>query len=170
MARLTGSGSISLLIDSPLRDLALAMRAVPTDIKREISKQTKSAARPIWSQETRERAATRIQQRVLVNSADVSVTARNVTFKAGSKGRLSSGVEVSRLARSAEFGMNPGKEIASKSKKGTPYTRAAGGTFGPNRRAGNVAYPAARGAIPRVASLWVQTARRTIHEAIEEVS
>ena len=170
MARLSGSGSISLLIDSPLRDLALAMRAVPTDIKREISARTKAAAKPIWSQETRERAATRVQQRVLVNSADVSVTARNVTFKSGGKGRLSSGVPVERLARSAEFGMNASKPISSKSKKGTAYTRTAGNTFGPNRRAGNVVYPAAREAIPRVASLWVQTARRTIHEAIEEVS
>ncbi|AZS40046.1 hypothetical protein CVS54_01368 [Microbacterium oxydans] len=168
MAR--GAGSISLLIDSPLRDLALAMRAVPTDVKKEIGSQTKKAGKPIWFEETRGRAATRIQQRVLVNSADVSVTARNITFKAGGKGRLSSGTEVPRLARSAEFGMNPGKQIASKSKKGKAYTRSAGNAFGPNRRAGNVAYPAAREAIPRVASLWVQTARRSIHEAIEEVS
>lgn len=146
------------------------MRAVPTDIKKEIGSQTKRAARPIWTEETRGRAATRLQQRVLVNSADVSVTARNVTFKSGGKGRLSSGTPVPTLARSAEFGMNPGKEIASKSKKGKAYTRRAGNTFGPNRRAGNVVYPAAREAIPRVASLWVQTARRTIHEAIEEVS
>lgn len=170
MARLKGSGSISLLIDSPLRDLALAMRAVPTDIKREIGKHTKAAARPIWKQETRERGMTRIQQRVLVDSADVSVTARNVTFSSGGKGRLSSGVPVSRLARAAEFGMNRGKQIRSTSKKGTAYTRTAGNTFGPNRSGGNVVYPAAREAIPRVASLWVQTARRSIHEAIEEVS
>lgn len=168
MARLSGSGSISLLIDSPLRDLALSMRAVPTDIKREISKHTKSAARPIWKQETRERAMTRVQQRVLVDSADVSVTARNVTFRAGGRGQLSSGVPVSRLARSAEFGMNASKPISSTSKKGKAYTRTAGNTFGPNRRGGYVTYPAAREAIPRVASLWVQTARRTIHEAIEE--
>ncbi|WP_341941729.1 hypothetical protein [Microbacterium sp. LWH10-1.2] len=98
------------------------------------------------------------------------MTARNITFKSGGKGRLSSGVPVSALARSAEFGMNSGKQIASTSKKGKAYTRSAGNTFGPNRRAGNVAFPAAREAIPRVASLWVQTARRTIHEALEEVS
>lgn len=167
MAR--GSGSISLLIDSPLRDLALSMRALPADIKREIGKQTKSEAKPIWLGETRERANTRVQQRVLVSSADVSVTARNVTFRSGGKGRLSSGTPVDRLARAAEFGMNSGKVITSTSKKGTEYTRTAGNSFGPNRRGGNVAFPAAREAIPRVASLWVQTARRTIHEAIEEV-
>lgn len=167
MAR--GAGSISLLIDSPLRDLALAMRAVPGDIKKEIGVQTKKAGKPIWFEETRGRADTRIQQRVLVDSADVSVTARNITFKSGGKGRLRSGTPIPRLARSAEFGMNPTKPITQKSKKGKEYTRAAGNAFGPNRRAGNVAYPAARDAIPRVASLWVQTARRTIHEAIEEV-
>lgn len=168
MAR--GAGSISLLIDSPLRDLALAMRAVPADIKKQIGQHTKAAAKPIWNQETRERGATRVQQRVLVSSADVSVTARNVTFRSGGKGRLKSGTPVERLARAAEFGMNPGKPIKSKSKKGKAYTRTAGNTFGPNRRGGNVVYPAAREAIPRVASLWVQTARRSIHEALEGVS
>lgn len=168
MAR--GTGSISLLIDSPLRDLALAMRAVPTDIKKEIGSQTKKAAKPIWFEETRGRAQTRVQQRVLVNSSDVSVTARNVTLKAGGKGRLSSGTPVERLARAAEFGMNASKPITQKSKKGKQYTRTAGSTFGPNRRGGYVAYPAAREAIPRLASLWVQTARRTIHERIEEVT
>ena len=132
MAR--GAGSISLLIDSPLRDLALAMRAVPADIKKQIGQQTKAAAKPIWFEETRGRAATRVQQRVLVNSADVSVTARNVTLKSGGKGKLSSGTPAALLARSAEFGMNPGKQIASKSKKGKAYTRSAGSTFGPNRR------------------------------------
>lgn len=145
------------------------MRAVPTDVKREIGKQTKAEAKPIWFEETRGRASTRIQQRVLVNSADVSVTARNVTFRTGGRGKLSSGTPAERLARAAEFGMNSGKVINSTSKKGKEYTRTAGNAFGPNRRGGNVAFPAAREAIPRVASLWVQTARRTIHEAIEEV-
>lgn len=168
MARLSGYGSISLLIDSPLRDLALAMRAVPTDIKREIGKATKAAAKPIWTEETRERGETRLQQRVLVSSADVNVSARNVVLRSGGRGKLANGTPVSRLARAAEFGMNPGKEIQSTSKTGTPYTRTAGAAFGPNT-AGNVVFPAARGAIPRLASLWVQTARRTIHESLEEV-
>jgi hypothetical protein len=64
--------------------------------------------------------------------------------------------------------MNASKPIRSKSKTGKAYTRTAGNAFGPNRRGGYVIYPAANAAIPRVASLWVQTARRTIHEALEE--
>lgn len=145
------------------------MRAVPGDIKKQIGQQTKAEAKPIWFEETRGRAQTRVQQRVLVNSADVSVTARNVTLKSGGKGKLSSGTPAAVLARSAEFGMNATKPIASKSKKGKAYTRTAGNTFGPNRRGGYVVYPAARDSIPRLASLWVSTARRSIHEALEEV-
>lgn len=163
-------GSISLLIDSPLRDLALAMRGIDADIKREIGRATKGAARAIWQDETRGRAVTRIQQRVLVNSAEVSVTARNVTLRAGGKGKLSDGTPVTRLVGASEFGMSADRRVATRSRKGKEYVRRAGNAFGPNRRAGNVAYPAATDAIPRVASLWVQTARRTIYEALEKVN
>ncbi len=163
------AGSISLLVDSPLRDLAFTMREVPTEVKRQIGKATKQAARPIWFQEVREHAHTRIQQRVLVNSADVSATARNVTLMSGAKGTLSSGTPVRTLVRSTEFGMNPGKRIAQKSAKGTTYERRAGNAFGPNRRGGYVVYPAVSDSLPRFASLWVQTTRRTVHESLEKV-
>lgn len=161
-------GRISLLIDSPLRDLALALRETPREVKTQISRHTKAEARPIWQGETRERGVTRLQQRALVSSADVSVTARNVTLMAGGKGKLRSGTPVASVARAAEFGMNPTKKITSRSKNGKAYTRRAGNAFGTNRRTGNVVHPAASGAVPRLVSLWVQTAYRTIHEAIEK--
>jgi len=164
------AGSISLLVDSPLRTLATVMRDVPTETKRQISAATKSAAKPIWFEETRARAGTRVQQRVLVDSADVSATARNVTLKSGGKGSLSTGTKATVLAGAAEFGMNPGKPIKSRSKKGKAYTRTAGNAFGPNRRKGYVVYPAAFDSIPRFASLWIQTAHRALYEADEKVN
>lgn len=163
------AGGISLLVDSPMRDLAFAMREVPTEVKRQIGRATKSEAKPIWFQEVREHAHTRLQHRVLVNSADVSATARNVTLISGARGTLSSGTPVRVLVRSTEFGMNYGKPIAQKSRKGKVYERRAGNAFGPNRRGGYVVYPAVSESLPRFASLWVQTAYRTIHEKVEEV-
>ena len=163
-------GRISLLLDSPLRDLAIAYRAVPAEVKKQINAHTKSAAEPIWKQETAERGTTRIQQRVLVDSARVGVTNRNVFLRSGAVGKLSSGVAVDRLATAAEFGRPDAAPIKSKSGKGTPYERKTGSLFGPRTRKGNVVHPAASDSIPRFASLWIQTAIRTLHEAGEEVS
>lgn len=162
------AGSISLLVDSPLVALAHAMRQATTDTKRFIGSETKKAAQPIWFEETRDRAGTRIQQRVLVNSARVGVTATNVTLKSGGVGKLSSGTPVVTLSSAAEFGMGAQKQIASRSKKGKAYTRSAGNAFGAPRRGGNVVYPAASASIGRFASLWIQTAHRALHEANEK--
>jgi hypothetical protein len=162
------AGSISLLVDSPLRDLAFTMREVPGELKKNISRSTKAEAQPIWFEETRDRAGTKLQQRVLVDSARVGVTARNVFLRSGAVGTLSSGTPVSLLAGPAEFGMNAATRIAQKSRKGKSYTRRAGDAFGVNKRQGNVVYLAASATLPRFASLWIQTAHRCLYEAEEK--
>lgn len=164
---MAGNGRISVLIDSPLRSMLLAMRTVPADIRKQIAGQTKKNAQPIWFEETRDGAATRMQQRVLVDSERVGVTQRNVFLRSGGVGTLRSGTPVSRLAAVAEFGMGAGKEISSTSRKGTAYTRRAGSAFPSRRPSGHVVYPAARRSIPRFAALWIQTAVRTILDAFD---
>lgn len=165
MAR--GGGSISLLIDSPLRDLALALRAVGPEVRAQVNSATKNAAQPIWFEETRGRAGTRIQQRALVNTTRVGVTSRNVLLRAGGAGKLSSGTQIRVITDAAEWGASPGKVVQSRSSKGKTYTRRLGNSF--PAVSGGVIHGAAKESIPRFASLWVQTARRTIHEAIEGV-
>lgn len=159
---------ISLLVDSPWRELMLAMRAVPTETKRQITAAARREAKPMWLDETRSRATTRIQQQVLVRGVTVSVTARNVIFKSGGKGTLSSGTPAAVLIDAAEFGMSPDALISTRSRKGTSYKRRAGDTFVRNGHGSNVIYPAARAVVPRMVSLYVQTAHRTVHEAIEK--
>lgn len=157
---------ISLLIDgSPLAVLATVMRGLPTDVKREIGTRTKVPAADIWRDELGQHVETRLQGAV-ARSGTVSVTSRNVTLKAGASGALSSGTSVSAITHATEFGMREGAPIQTRSRKGKAYTRKAGRTFGPRRRQGNTVFPAARVAIARVASLWVQTAHRTVHEMI----
>lgn len=162
------AGSISLLVDSPLRTLAFAMREVPKETQKHIQIQTRDAALPIWQEETRARATTRLEQRALVNSARVGVTARNVFLRSGAIGKLSSGTPVKLVAHAAEFGMSRSRKIATKSRKGTAYKRSAGTTFRTPRRGGYVVFPASSASITRFASLWVQTAARAIHEAAEK--
>ena len=164
---MAGPLRISLLIDSPLRSMLLAMRTVPAELRKQHAQQTKRAAQPIWTEETRDGAQTRLQQRVLVNTAKVGVTQRNVFLRSGGTGTLRSGTPVSVLASAAEFGMGPGKEITTHSRKGTTYTRRAGTAFPAPRRGGYVVYPAAARSIVRFASLWIQTAVRTLLDAFD---
>ena len=98
----------------------------------------------------------------------VGVTAQNLTLRAGI-GPLSRTVSLTEVAKAIEFGNNPHVKEQAVSKRGKVFTRRRGNRFGPPAKTGHVAYPAARDAIPRIASLWVQTAVRTIHEQIEKV-
>lgn len=161
---------ISFLIDSPLRDLQLVMRALPDEVRKQIPAHTKTAAEPIWKQETAQRSTSRLQIRVLSDSAKVGVTQRNVFLRSGAVGRLSSGTAVADLVRSAEFGANPDRPVQATSTKGKAFTRKLGPKFGPLNRHGNVVYPAAWQSLSRFASLWVQTTYRTVHEQIEKVN
>ena len=155
-------GRISLLVDSPLRDLAVVYRVIPADVRKQINRATKSAAQPIWKTETAERATTRIQQRALVDTAKVGVTNRNVFLRAG-------GGKYAALQSAAEFGRPAAAPITSRSKRGKTYKRTTGSLFGDRDRRGKVVFPASRDSISRFASLWIQTTIRTLHEAGEKV-
>lgn len=160
------SGRISLLVDSPLRELLLAMRGVPAEVRARINSHTKSEAEPIWFEEVRGRAVTRLQQRALVDSARVGVTARNLFLRSGGVGKLSSGTPVSAVSSAAEFGADATRTVAS-SRKGKAYDRRMGSAFGAPTRAGRVFWPSAGASFSRFASLWIQTARRVLFDAAE---
>lgn len=161
------AGRISLSIDSPLRTMLTAARSAPAEVQKRIATHTKSEAQPIFFEEVRDRAATRVQQRVLVDSARVGVTQRNVFLRSGGVGTLRSGTAVSRLASAAEFGMGPEKQITTRSRAGKTYSRRAGSAFPAPRRGGYVFWPAVSVAILRIASLWVQTGVRTLLDKLE---
>lgn len=156
-------GRISLLVDSPLRDLAIVYRVVPADVRKQINRATKAEAQPIWKTETAERATTRIQQRTLVDTAKVGVTNRNVLLRSG-------GGKYAALKSAAEFGRAATAPIKSRSKRGKAYTRTTGSLFGDRDQRGKVVFPAARDSISRFASLWIQTSLRSLHEAGEKVN
>lgn len=161
------SGRISLLVDSPLRNVLVALRAVPAEARKHVTAFMRSNAEPIWIEETRDRATTRLQQRALVNTARVGVATRNIYLRSGGVGKLSSGTAIPAVAFPAEFGANPDKVITQRSRKGKTYKRRLGNAFGAPRRDGNVVYRAAREAIPRIASVAIQSARRALFDALD---
>ena len=159
---------ISLLVESPLRNVMLRMRELDADVRKEIGARTKPVAQTIWGDTLKEQALDR-RQSALARSGTVGVTQQNITLRAGGVGRLSSGTPVSAIAKATEWGADPNKQIKTRSRTGTAYQRRLGPTFGAPRRGGHVAHPAARVSIRRIAALWVQTAVRTIHESIERL-
>jgi hypothetical protein len=157
---------ISLLIDSPLRDLLLRLRGVDADARKQALSAGRKEAGPIWQEELRGRITTRLQARVLSDTARVGVTARNIELKSATAGKLSTGTPVSTLAAATEFGMSPGALIHTHSRKGTPYARRAGSTFAGRTQAGKVVYPSIDAAIPRITSLVIQTVTRSLLDAL----
>jgi len=164
------SGRISLLVSRDLQALVQAAGSLDREVRARLRAHTKAEATPIWSDEITHRTGTRLQTRVLVDSARVAVSDTNVTLKSAQVGKLRSGTPRPVLAAGAEFGANPNKQIKQRSRKGKVYSRRLGNAFGAPRRGGNVFFPAFRQAVPRVASLWMQTTIRTVAETFEKVS
>lgn len=144
------------------------MRGLDKAVRSQIGRETKKAAQPIWAETTRAQVSTRLQTR-LADSARAGVTTRNVFLRAGGTGKIG-GTPLSTLAKAIEFGAHPDTKIATTSRKGKRYARRMGSTFRLPRSRGYVAHPAASEAIPRIASLWVQTTIRTTLEELEKVT
>lgn len=167
---MAGVGRISLLIDSPLRTAWLAFRGLESEVRRQITVHIKRVADPVWKEETRGHALSKLQQRVLAGTARVGVSGLSVTLRAGGAGRLSSGTPTALVSHATAFGASPDKQVSVRNKKGTTFKRRLGDRFPRPRRGGYVVFPAAREVIPRMASLVVQTTVRTVHELVEKVS
>jgi hypothetical protein len=162
-----GSGSISVLVSKELTTLLQALRGFDAEQRKQIRAATKGAADPIWRDEIRGRATSRLQTRALSDTARVAVSDSNVTLKSGSVGRVR-GTPASLLVLPAEYGNAPTRKVSTTSRKGAGYTRRMGAVNGAPNKRGYVVNPAARESIPRLASLWVQTTVRTINETFEK--
>jgi hypothetical protein len=163
---------ISVLVSKDLRTLLDALRGLPAETNKQIQKATKSAALPIWQDEVKSNVTTRLEARVLGQTAKVGVTKSNVFLRSGQVGKLSSGLPVSVLSQAVEYGRPADAPIPAKgkmvSKNGVRYTRRSGTAFRPRNRKGYVANEAGRDSIPRYAALWISTAVRTLHEQMEK--
>lgn len=160
-------GQISLLVSRDLSTLVQVARGLPREVAAQLRAWTKADAGPIWDDEIRPRAETRIQAAALTRTARVSVSDTNVMMKSATVGKVH-GVSASVLAAGAEFGASPNKVIRTHSRRGKAYTRRLGSVFLLPRRRGYVVFTAAGDATPRLASLWLQTAIRTVAEAFEK--
>jgi hypothetical protein len=165
---MVGSGRISVLASEELQILSQALRGLDRELAAQIRAQTREMAEPEWQEAVRGNVTDRLQTRVLSDSARVSVSDQNVMLRSGGIGKMSDGTPKATLALGAEFGAHPGVESTVVNRHGTRYQRHARKQFRLPRSRGYVVWPAARDIIPRIASLWVQTAVRTLHEQLEK--
>lgn len=167
---------ISIFSSKELQAVLLAMRSLDKDLSKQLRQQTKAVAAPEWIKATRENAQTRLEHRVLADTARVAVSNQNVTLKSAGVGRrLSGGLLPKETGYAIEFGAErfaagSGRTYSSTSAKGNKFTvhnRNTVAQLRARKKKGYVVYPAAAEVIPKMASLWVQTVMRGIHEAFE---
>lgn len=155
-----------------LQATVLAIANVDRTIRKMIRQYAKAMAMPEWKKALAERADTRLEHRVLVDTAVVTVSDRNVRMQSASKGRPLSGGFAPKLDYyAAEYGGNQDKTTTytRRNRNGGTHkvTRRVGNTIKPRTRRGYVFGPASREMVPRLARLWVQTTVRTIATALE---
>jgi hypothetical protein len=122
-----------------------AMKGIDRSFASAIKKYIKAMAEPETQKAVRSRARTKLQRRVLGDTATATVANSSVTMKAGSRGGpLSGGLSVSAAAAPTDFGSNKYKQ------------------FGPRSRQGKAFYPAAKSMVPRIMSLYSQTVIKTV--------
>lgn len=150
---------------------ATALRAVDPELRRQINASTRGLVNPVWRAEVADRSRRRADVAVLGRGARVATGARAALVGASSRRALRGGLVPAVSWAGHEFG-------ASQRGARTTYRRRSpnGGThtvtrrtkaqLPPRNRGGRVLYPAVKAVLPRVASLWSQTAVRLTFEAL----
>ena len=163
---------ISVYQSRELLALVTGLRNFTREAQTEIRRHTKTMAQPEWQKAVTENASTRLEHRVLAATARVQVSSQNVSLQSARVGRkLSGGLDPKLYWGVVEFGSHRERRntVTQRSRRGNryTYTRRTQMQFREFNKTGNAVYPAAADIIPRIASLWVQTAVRTLAEIIE---
>lgn len=168
---------VSALASREIRALILALKQAEPEIRKEANKQSKLAITEIWRQELAEQASQafgkqqRARVKVLVNTAKAGVGNAGPYVTSATTGRpLRGGFDIKTQYAAMEFGATKDvRTFTSTSKLGKKYkvTRDVAAQLDKRRKKGYVVWPAAAQASPRILSLWVQTAIRTMANILE---
>lgn len=162
---------VSATSSDELQAVITGLQLIDHDMALAIRRYTREMTTAEWSHAVGEHLrGDRLQSAVLGKTARLRVTDQNVMLQSGNSRRaLRGGATPAELARAEEFGANHNRisTYRRRTRHGTvqTVTRHTSRQLEPLRRGGWTVYPAASEIIPRIASLWVQTAMRTIYEA-----
>lgn len=154
-----------------LKATVLAFARLPATIRTEINRQTRAQANPIWQGEIAEHTRSKMDALVIAKGARVKAGNPPVLQAATSTRPIGGRLRPADEWAAFEFGANRGKRSTydRRKKRGgrAKVTRHTAAQLPTRIRKGRVAYPSAAESIPRLASLWVQTVVRCVHEAAE---
>lgn len=155
-----------------LQAAVLGLRRAEKDMQRQVRTQTREKLLPEWQEAVRGRVETRVETRILGDTARVKMSNQNVRLSSATVGRpLSGGLNPKSQAAAVEFGADRSvtQTYVAKSSKGKSFSvkRHTRAQLRPVKRGGYAVIPAAKAMIPRAAALWVQTVVRSFHEGVE---
>lgn len=170
-------GPISVLNARELQATLYAIKSAPTEIRKQIRQQTRSMARPEWTDAIKTHARTAphplLAERTIARTAKITVSDQQVRVRAaGTRRKVTSGGLIPlEYGRAVEFGSGGHKTRTYQSKrKGRTFTvrnRHVNRQLTPRRQRGTTFWPAANDMQPRLLALWVQTTVRTILDALD---
>ena len=149
-----------------LQGVIIALKHSDAETRKAIRTYTKSTMTRPWLDAIERQASTRLERRVISDSATVAVSDQNIRIQSAAKGRmLSGGLVPKKDYAPVEFGA--GHKKVTYTRQGHRVTRNTTAQFKSHNRSGYVFYPAAKEMIPRLASLWVQTVVKTFADIFE---
>lgn len=152
---------LDVLQSRELQAVVLTLTAADRVIRNDLNKKARQGIRPVWRSELDSRAATRLENRVILPGATVSPSARGMTLRAAtSRKALSGGLVPSYEWQGVELGMTPKRRTyQTRSRKGNRYTvtRLVGTGLPARKGRGRMAFPAASDTGTKLVGMWVQT-------------
>lgn len=144
-----------------LQAAILAMKAADRDLRLSIYKATRQELTPLWVPALNRRAATRMQQAVIVKGARIRVSTDGFSLMAATSRRaLPGGLVPADEWAGSEFGARSRRaQIATHSRNGTPYTveKMINRQYLARVNAGRVAFDAASELGTTAVRVWVRT-------------
>jgi hypothetical protein len=163
-----GNLRISVANSDVLQAVLVALKNIDKTTQKYIRQETKAQALPIWQDELTQHATTRLEVRVLSDTAKVTPSNQNVTLiSAASTKHMRGGATPALLAKAVEFGANRDDTKRFVTHRGRAYSKRSKAQFRSVNNKGYVVYPAFAKTVPRIAALWAQTVARAIWDATE---
>lgn len=150
---------------------ATALRRADPALRREATAQIRTAVNPIWRESVESGTSSRVETAVLRKGARVTAGARPALNAATSRRPLRGGLVPAESWRAFEFGARRNVRETYRGRRGSTrfdVTRRTRRQLPPVTKGGRVLYPAVADALPRVASLWAQTAVWVVFESLRE--
>lgn len=162
----------SVFASRELQAVVVSVKALPRDVRRDLSRRTRETMNPVWRDLVSRRAVTEQDRVILAKGARIAAGNPPKAIAASSTRPLSGGLRPADRWSSFAYGTR------RPNRRATWRRRSADGTWHdvtgyperqlPNyRRAGYVIRPAFRELAPRLISLWVQSLMRAVYDAIE---